>query len=251
MTLSVLDILLVGALNVVLLSLKGESYEPAASSDSSASVYEPPTRTSNSKELATYLLGNYPDCFIVVIFLVGLLIPVMMLWGMHVMLVCKGISTNEKIKFVQPRTRPSTRTHTQGSTRSSTHQPKQEDLCEEAERHEPVPVVCGAVRAGAVPQRAAVCGRRALRRAVHHDAGRARGPAAPTRAAARREVAAGAAGHRRCSPAAATAAAATTAATIARDKHGVKTNETEWRCASKRARAHFCLSFFFLSLLDF
>ena len=91
MTLSVLDIAVVVAGNIALLVLQGLDHSVVSSSSSSSSAEVEP--------VAIYLLRKFPDCFIVALFLLCVVVPVLMLWGMHITLICRGITTNEKIKF--------------------------------------------------------------------------------------------------------------------------------------------------------
>ena len=91
MTLSVLDIAVVVAGNIALLVLQGLDHSVVSSSSSSSSA--------EVEHVAIYLLRKFPDCFIVALFLLCVVVPVLMLWGMHITLICRGITTNEKIKF--------------------------------------------------------------------------------------------------------------------------------------------------------
>lgn len=93
MTLSVLDIVVVVAGNIALLVLRGLDHNALSSASQSASS------AADTEPVGIYLLRKFPDCFIVAIFLVCVIVPVLMLWGMHITLICRGITTNEKIKF--------------------------------------------------------------------------------------------------------------------------------------------------------
>lgn len=99
MTLSVLDIVVVVAGNIALLVLRGLDHNALSSASQSASS------AADTEPVGIYLLRKFPDCFIVAIFLVCVIVPVLMLWGMHITLICRGITTNEKIKKISARHR--------------------------------------------------------------------------------------------------------------------------------------------------
>ena len=189
MTLSVLDIVVVVAGNIALLVLRGLDHNALSSASQSASS------AADTEPVGIYLLRKFPDCFIVAIFLVCVIVPVLMLWGMHITLICRGITTNEKIKFATPHIHTSLSLSLSAAAQSSKLAP-QENLCTAPRRQEPVSVVRRAVCAGPVPRHAAVGRRRALRRALHDHAGGARDAAAPTKAGARRQRAGGPRRHR-------------------------------------------------------
>jgi len=121
-TLSVIDIILVVFGNVALLVLEGiKKYHEGDTSlildsvssslgsnfsDSNQTSSFVPVPPNDSHELFfIYLLRSFPDCFIVTIFLIGVLIPVMMLFVLHISLICRGITTNERIKKISARKR--------------------------------------------------------------------------------------------------------------------------------------------------
>lgn len=188
MTLSVLDIAVVVAGNITLLVLRGLDHSTQSASQSASSAL------ADTEPTGIYLLRKFPDCFVVALFLLCVVVPVLMLWGMHITLICRGITTNEKIKFAPI---PS---HTAEQLGTLTHEQRlapQENLGTAPRRQEPVSVVRRAVRAGPVPRHAAVGRRRALRRALHHHARGARDAAAPTKAGARPQRTGRARRHRR------------------------------------------------------
>ena len=125
-TLSALDIILAAIGNICLIVLQGIRHANSLVADDSHSLESSSTAPQQQSTIG-FLLTHYPDCFVVAIFLIGILIPVMMLLVLHISLICRGISTNERIKFVFHFT-PSIR----DIHYSFTYVCKQENLCKKA-----------------------------------------------------------------------------------------------------------------------